>query len=199
MDVSRETLADLETFRDLLLRWTKSINLIAPSTAATAWDRHIVDSAQLFDILPPDTKTLVDLGSGGGLPGLVLAIMAKHTMPGLSVTLIESDQRKVTFLRTVIRALTLPATALADRIENVPPMDADVITARALAALPQLLTMSQPLLAPTGVAIFHKGRGFDKELDAAQADWTFDLTLHISQTEPDARLLQIGNIRRGNH
>jgi 16S rRNA (guanine527-N7)-methyltransferase len=198
-DVSRETLKDLSTYHDLLLRWTKSINLIARSTVVDAWDRHIADSAQLFALIPARAQTLIDIGSGGGLPGLVLAIMAKEQMPQLRLMLVESDQRKATFLRTVVRELRLPADVRAERIEDVVDIRADVITARALASLPQLLEFAAGLMHPAGVALFHKGRGYEVELIAAQTDWQFSVQAHISQTDPDARLLQIEEIHRASH
>ena len=198
-DVSRETSEALQIYHDLLLRWTNSINLIAPSTVAAAWDRHIADSAQLFTLVPVKSRMLVDIGSGGGLPGLVLAIMAREDRPGLAVALIESDQRKCAFLRTVVRELALNATVICDRIEAVTDVSADVLTARALAPLGQLLAYADQLLSPEGVALFQKGRNVDVEIASAQDRWAFDMTRHVSLTDADARVLEIKDIRRASH
>ncbi|SEN11571.1 16S rRNA m(7)G-527 methyltransferase [Loktanella fryxellensis] len=186
-------------YHDLLLQWTRKINLIAPSTTTDIWDRHIADSAQLFALLPISAKRVVDLGSGGGLPGLVLAIMAKVARPDLSFILIESDQRKAAFLRTVIRRLTLSATVRADRIEAVEHLAADVVTARALAPLPNLLEFASRLMHHDGVALFQKGRSYDDEVVLARRNWAFDLSARPSVTDPDACILDIRNIQRGTH
>ena len=195
VDVSRETLDQLRVYHDMLLRWTASINLIAPSTKTSAWDKHIVDSAQVFRMLPTDSRHLVDLGSGGGLPGLVLSIMSQRAMPSLETTLVESDQRKVAFLRSVIRELDLSAEVICQRIEAVTGLAGDVVTARALASLDQLLTFIAPIISPDGVALLLKGRQAPAEIEAARRLWTFDLISHVSRTDPDARILQIKDIR----
>ena len=196
--VSRETLDRLTIFHDVLLRWTASINLIAPSTVAQAWERHIVDSAQVFDFIPPASTRHVDLGSGGGLPGLIIAILAKEALPSLGTVLIESDQRKATFLRSIIRELDLNAEVRCTRIETVTDLAADVVTARALAPLDQLLGFVAPLLDVDGIALLLKGRQADAEIDLARKLWSFDVTQHISRTDRDARILQIKDIRRAS-
>ena len=197
-DVSRETSDRLNVFHDRLLHWTTSINLIAPSTVPHAWERHILDSAQVFDFIPPDASRHIDIGSGGGLPGLVIAIIAKEKQPGLASTLIESDQRKATFLRSVIRELDLQADVRCARIEAVADVTGDVVTARALAPLDQLLGFVAPLMAPGGVALLQKGRQAEAEIDLARQSWSFDLVSHVSRTEADARILQIKDIRRAS-
>lgn len=196
LDVSRETLGRLQTYHDLLLQWTKSINLIAKSTTADAWSRHIADSAQVFTFIPASATTLTDIGSGGGLPGLVLSILAAEVQPALKVTLIESDQRKATFLRTVVRTLGLSATVIAQRIEDLDIPRCDVMTARALAPTAQLLSFAEQLLKPDGVALLQKGRNYAAEIAQAQTDWRFTCHAHQSLTEPEARILQIEDIHR---
>ena len=194
--VSRETFGRLVTYHDLLLRWTDSINLIADSTKADAWTRHIVDSLQVFDLIPAAARTLTDIGSGGGLPGLVIAILAEDQRPDLKVTLIESDQRKAAFLRTVVRDLGLDTIVSSSRIEAFAGPCCDVLTARALAPLDRLLGFATSLLDNHGVAFFSKGRRFAAEIADAQHDWLFAVNEHSSITDPEARILEIKDIRR---
>ena len=199
LDVSRETIERLEHYQRLLLQWTRRINLIAPSTISTSWKRHIVDSAQIFELLPQNSAHLVDIGSGGGLPGLVVAILAIEKAPLLKTTLVESDQRKAVFLRTVVRELGLSTAIQAVRIESVSDMQADVLTARALAPLPKLMGYAVKLLKPDGTALFQKGRTFDQEVAQARETWDFDLQSYPSQTDQEARILQIKDIRRASN
>lgn len=195
-DVSRETIDRLEHYQSLLLKWTDKINLIAPSTISTSWERHVVDSAQIFQLLSSGSTKLTDIGSGGGLPGIVVAILAKEKMPLLQSVLVESDQRKAVFLRTVIRELGLSVSVKADRIENVTATGADVLTARALAPLPKLLSYAVQLLKPDGIALFQKGRTFEDEISQARDAWDFSTDLYPSHTDQEARILQIKDIRR---
>ena len=195
-DVSRETLKKLRSFMDHLVKWTGTINLIAPSTIGSAWDRHIIDSTQIFALIPSDARALLDLGSGGGLPGIVIAIMATERRPDLAITLVESDQRKAAFLRSMIREFDLNAKVLVQRIETMSDLQADVVTARALAPLDVLLSFAHRLLHDQGTAIFLKGRSHAAEVEAARSHWTFDLTETVSRTDPDSRILHIESIRR---
>lgn len=195
--VSRETLHDLRKYQELLLEWTKTINLIAPSTADDVWTRHIADSAQLYNLIPNGSRSVTDIGSGAGLPGIVLAVIDKFSDHRLHFTLIESDQRKAAFLRTVTRKLQLSITVLPARIEAVDLLRADVLTARALAPLQTLLSYGNSLLHSDGTALFLKGRTFQNELALAQQSWNFQYKLHHSCTDPDSRILEIRNIKRG--
>lgn len=195
IDVSRETLARLETYAALLQKWNAAINLVAKSTLDELWQRHIVDSAQLARFFPQGQAVWADLGSGGGLPGLILAIMALETAPGLRFHLVESDQRKATFLRQVARELALPVTVSAARIESLPPMAAQVISARALAPLPMLCGFAAQHLCPDGIAIFPKGSNAADEIAAARKLWSFDLEIFPSLTSTDAAILQMKMIR----
>lgn len=192
LNVSRETLDLLKAFEGLVRRWTPKINLIGPATLPDLWDRHIIDSAQLLLLAPPRWQSWTDLGSGGGFPGIVVSILAKGQ--GRSITLVESDGRKAAFLRTCTRELSLSATVLADRIEEIPPSNADVVTARALAPLPALLPLVQRHMATTGIALLQKGRSAEAELQLAREHWNFDLQSHTSLTEPDARILSLTRI-----
>ncbi|WP_386679358.1 16S rRNA (guanine(527)-N(7))-methyltransferase RsmG [Loktanella sp. R86503] len=195
-DVSRETMTQLQLYQDLLVKWTSKINLIAPSTIESSWERHVIDSAQVFKYVPLGALHLVDIGSGGGLPGLVIAILAKERMPGLAITLIESDQRKAAFLRTVARELDLAVSIKAERIEAVTDVRADVLTARALAPLLNLLSYGKQLLNDDGLALFQKGKSFQQEISQARTSWSFDLQEFPSETDDEARILQIKDIRR---
>lgn len=196
-DVSRETTELLQVYAALLEKWSAKINLVAPGTIAQLWDRHILDSAQVFTLAPRSASTWVDLGAGGGLPGLVCAILAREKMPDCKFVLIESDQRKAAFLMTATRELGLTQVqTLAHRIEAAIPQGAQVVTARALAPLPQLLALVTRHLVPGGVALLPKGRTYAEELEAARREWHFDATAHISQTDPMARVLEIKEITR---
>lgn len=194
-DVSRETLDRLETYAALLKKWNPAINLVAKSTLDDLWDRHIVDSAQIFGLIP-DFQHWADLGSGGGFPGMVVAILAAERQPQAKVTLVESDLRKATFLRTVARETGIDADVISQRIEQVPPLGVDVISARALAPLDRLLAFAERHLTPQGTALFLKGQNFQTELDTALASWRFDVQKLSSQTESTAVILKIGGLAR---
>ncbi|GGE55404.1 16S rRNA (guanine(527)-N(7))-methyltransferase RsmG [Actibacterium pelagium] len=196
IDVSRETRERLETYESLLKKWNPAINLVSKSTLDDAWTRHFVDSAQIFDLTPDDTRHWVDIGSGGGFPGLVVAIMAAEARPEMSTTLIESDLRKATFLRTVIRETGISAKVLSERIEKAPPQQADVLSARALAPLTDLLGFAERHLSPKGLTVFPKGKSAVDEINAALETWSFDLQKVVSQTDSDAVILLIRDIRR---
>ncbi len=183
-------------FETLLRHWTKHINLVSASDSLVLWDRHVKDSAQLFQLIPPDWRLWLDLGSGGGFPGIVIAIMAKDVHPSGQIALVESDARKATFLRTVIRELDLAAVVHAKRIADVAPQKADIISARALASLPALIELAIPHLTPLGTALFPKGRQVAGEIAAARRHWRFELTSVPSRTDPDATLLCLKGLAR---
>lgn len=194
LNVSRETLADLQSFRDLVLKWNPAINLISKKSVDDIWERHILDSAQVFDYFPDSPQLWCDLGSGGGFPGIVVAILAKEIRPGMSVTLVESDRRKGTFLREAIRALDLNATVEITRIEDLTPQNADVVSARALASVADLLPHIFRHLTTTGNAILLKGAGASDELAKARQDWSFDDSSHTSRTSLDGQILILKDI-----
>lgn len=191
LGVSRETTDRLKSLEALLAKWNPAINLVAKSTIAEAWDRHILDSAQLYGHAPARVSHWVDLGSGGGFPGLVIAALAQELDPARRVALVESDQRKATFLREAARQLGLTVSVLADRIESVPPLGADVLSARALAPLTTLCGFAQRHLAPEGVALFPKGATHQQELAEAGRDWRFDVTIHQSEIDPASVVLEL--------
>lgn len=189
--VSRETLDRLARLEKLLAKWNPAINLVARSTLPQAWDRHILDSAQLFMLAPEPARHWVDLGSGGGFPGLVIACLAEELRPQLRVTLIESDQRKATFLRQAAADLGLDVRVLTERIESSAPQAAAILSARALAALPALLGFATRHLAPEGLALFPKGASWQEEVEHARKEWHFDLSTKPSVTDPQAVILAV--------
>ena len=194
LDIAPATLGRLQAFEALARRWTARINLVAPSTVPDLWARHIADSAQLWPFAPAGAARWADLGSGGGFPGIVIAILAAET-GGPAVTLIESDQRKGAFLRTVSRELSLSVTVLNRRVEAAPPQAADVVSARALAPLAALLPLVARHLAPGGTALLPKGRDWQAEVEAARdTGWTFAAEALPSLTDPSARILRVADI-----
>lgn len=194
-NVSRETLADLQQYADLLLKWNPKINLVSKSDAGDLWKRHIWDSVQVFEVSSP-VSDWVDLGSGGGFPALVCAILAKRAQAKTHFTLIESDARKCAFLRTVARTLSLDVTVFAERVEKIDPIGAEIVSARALTALPDLLGYVARHISPTGAAILPKGENWEKEVDQALEIWNFQYQAIPSQTNPDAAILVIKDLAR---
>jgi 16S rRNA (guanine527-N7)-methyltransferase len=195
-NVSRETLVRLEEYAALLAKWNPVINLVSKSTLPDVWQRHMRDSAQLWPLCPKGARLWVDMGSGGGFPGIVIAILAAELAPEMRVILIESDQRKATFLRTVAQTLGLELRVESQRAEDVPPLGADVVSARALTALSGLLPLAQRHLAENGVAIFPKGQSAAQELTEALELWQFAVTKTPSETDHQAVVLQIRDIAR---
>lgn len=196
LNVSRETMNRLTIYADLLEKWNPRINLVSKSTIPDLWTRHIVDSAQIFDLAPQPAGHWVDLGSGGGFPGLVIAIMGMECGSPSRVTLVESDARKSAFLRTVIRETGAPATVVTERIEGIPALNADVLSARALAELSDLLGYCAQHLSRDGVALFPKGVQWEKELAQAQTQWRFDHEVAKSRTENGPVILKISGVSR---
>lgn len=196
VDVSRETFDALKAFESLVLRWNAAINLVSKGATRDLWNRHIADSAQLFTLCPREADSWADLGSGGGFPGIVVAILAKELKPGLQVTLVESDLRKATFLRQAAQALALDVSVVSQRIESLSPLYSDVLSARALAPLSNLLGFAELHLKSSGVAIFPKGLRHQEELAQAQGVWDFDVDTRPSLSDGDAALLVIRNIHR---
>lgn len=192
--VSREIQSKLETYEALLRKWQTTINLISPSTLQDVRLRHFEDSWQLAQFIPLNAKTLYDLGSGAGFPGLVLAT----ARPDLDVHLFEVDQRKSSFLKTVSRETRTPVRVHTCRVETADVPPPDVITARALASLCDLLNLTEPWWAsqPTCTLIFPKGAAFDTELVSAKESYDFILQIHPSETDEKARILVLSEVRR---
>lgn len=193
--VSRETADRLDRYVALLKRWQGVKNLVAPSTLNDIWRRHILDSAQLAPLLGSAT-TIVDLGSGAGFPGLVLAIVAP--VPGRVVHLVESNNRKAAFLQEAARETGAPAIVHPQRIEAVmaAPPKADLVTARALAPLADLLALSESLLKSGAGALFLKGQDVERELTEAAKSWRITANLIPSITDPAGRVVQIAHAAR---
>ena len=208
VNVSRETMARLEAYAALLVKWQAKINLVGPATLPDLWRRHFLDSAQLVPLLDPfhadggDPGTgqpslgkgvLADLGSGAGFPGLVLAILTDW-----QVHLIDSDQRKCAFLHQVaLEAEILDRVTIhAHRFEAVTPFPAEIVTARACAPLADLLGYAAPFIGESGRCLFLKGKGVEEELTAAQAHWTMRLERRASLSEPTATILSIDQLQR---
>ncbi len=196
--VSRETVEALKLYADLLRQWGKVQDLVAPSTLDDIWHRHIADSAQLWPLLPPNATIGADLGSGAGFPGMVLAIMARNR-PGFKMNLIESSNRKCSFLREVARRCGAPVEIQCMRIEQLATQSrigaVEFVTARALAPLTSLIGLAKPLLRDTTRALFLKGRDASKEVFEAQKVWQFESALTASRTDPEGRIVEIWNLR----
>ena len=196
LSVSRETMGHFEHYQALVKKWSKGINLVSATTQDHIWDRHILDSAQLFLHIPEKCAVWLDLGSGAGFPGLVISVLAKEHLPALSVYLIESDNRKCVFLRTVIRELSLAAIVVNDRIETAEVPKANVVSARALTGLVGLLGYAHPHMAKNGICLFQKGENWEKEVLDAEKQWSFDRKILNSKTQSGAVTLELGGIRR---
>jgi 16S rRNA (guanine527-N7)-methyltransferase len=190
--VSRETLERLEGFAALLAKWQRAINLVAPDSLPDLWRRHMLDSAVLYPLIPPGNGTLVDLGSGAGFPGLVLAIMGVT-----EVHLLESDARKCAFLTEAAR-LFAPGRVKVHRgrVEAAPTIAADVVTARALAELPDLLAYAARFLKPDGICLFLKGRRVEDELTLAGQTWTMAADRLPNPAESSGIILRIKGLDR---
>ena len=195
LSVSRETIERLEEYHALLIKWNSKINLVSRSTIKDAWTRHFRDSAQIYQYSPENWSHWVDLGSGGGFPGAVIAILAAELNPSGRVTLVESDQRKSAFLRNVFRETGVAATVIAKRIEQIDPLGADVISARALAELKQLFHLAHVHAAPNCTYLFPKGENWQKEMLVAEESWSFTHSLIKSETDPKAIVLKIRELR----
>ena len=192
-NVSRETKLQLDSLVDLLEKWNSTINLVSKSSIRQVWQRHILDSMQVFN--HGSTASIwADLGSGGGFPGLVVAILAKEKAQDMQVLLVESDQRKATFLREASRTLGLSTEIIPNRIEAIAPLLADVVSARALAPLSQLCFFATHHLKAGGRGVFLKGRSAAIEVAAAQKDWRFTLESYVSITDPDSSVLVLQGI-----
>jgi 16S rRNA (guanine527-N7)-methyltransferase len=188
-----ETSSDdrLRRFADLLLRWNATLNLIAARDAAVVWERHIADSLQLVPLMPDGVMRGVDLGTGGGFPGLVLAIAT-----GVPFDLIESDRRKASFLRTAVLETDAPATVHCCRIEDATVAPAGLVTARALAPLPRLLPLAARFLIDDGTCLFLKGAKVEDEVLAAERDWSMTVQRVPSTTSADGMVLRVTGLRR---
>jgi 16S rRNA (guanine527-N7)-methyltransferase len=190
-NVPRETSTALDRFAALLLRWNSTVNLVARADEPFLWARHITDSLQLVPLMAPRPERAIDLGSGAGFPGLILALAT-----GVHFDLIEADQRKAAFLREAARATGAPVRIHPTRIEAADLSPAPLITARAVAALPKLLALAAPLLAPGGMCLFLKGANAETELTHAATQWQMQVDGIPSCTAQGARILRITDLSR---
>jgi 16S rRNA (guanine527-N7)-methyltransferase len=194
-DVSRETLECLRRYAEILVKWQKSINLVSPDSLNDLWRRHMLDSAQLKAFLPPKARSLIDLGSGAGFPGLVLAILGVA-----DVQLMESDSRKCVFLAEAARAagLTVGQNPVIHRgrLEEIADLRANVVTARACAPLVQLLAYAEPFLEADSICLFLKGGRVDEELTEAEKTWRMTVERFPSLSDPTGTILRIRQVAR---
>ncbi len=190
LGVARETVSRLSTYVEILTVRNQQLNLVSESTMQQVWRRHILDSAQLVEQIPASAKTLVDLGSGAGFPGMVLAIMLSER-PGLKVHLIESTQKKCRFLEEVGEATHAPIQVHWTRVESVKNLRADVITARAVAPLEKLLKLAYPYFRPSSTGLFLKGKSLSHELTLASKSWKLDSTPVPSRSDPSGIVLRV--------
>ncbi|MDA8230192.1 MAG: 16S rRNA (guanine(527)-N(7))-methyltransferase RsmG [Magnetospirillum sp.] len=190
--VGDTTLDRLTAYADLLVKWQARINLIGPDTVPDLWRRHMLDSAQLFRLLPAGARRVADLGSGAGFPGLVLAILGAP-----DVHLVESDARKGAFLREAARVTGTPITVHTARIETLAPLAADVVTARALAPLAKLLALAERHGHAGTHYLFLKGRGSEDELTTAGKEWNITFDRIPSLSDPAGIILHLREVRRG--
>jgi 16S rRNA (guanine527-N7)-methyltransferase len=189
--VSRETLSRLEAYGALLIHWSSRINLVGRDTLPDLWRRHILDSAQLRPLIPDSSRSLIDLGSGAGFPGLVLAILG---VPG--VELVEADTRRCAFLREAARITEAKVTLRPCRIQALPPQPVDVVTARACAPLDRLLELAKPFLAPETLCLFPKGERFEEELTLAREGWTMSASVEQSLSDRRGVILRLQQVAR---
>lgn len=193
---SPEAVDKLTKFVDLVSKWNTSINMVAQSTLGTIWNRHVLDSAQVLQCARTEDRIWMDMGSGGGFPGIVVAVLAEDLFPDLRVTLVESDKRKATFLKEASRQLSLRVDIKAQRVEDLLPMAADVVSARALAPLTRLCELASMHLSPSGRCAFLKGARAEQELAEARKTWRFDLESHKSATDDQALVLFMKGLQR---
>ena len=193
-NVSRETFEKLKLYHQSLIEWQGKMNLVSNSTLDTAWERHFADSAQLYKLIPENAKTMVDIGSGAGFPGMVLAIMAEGRTPYLKVTLVESIAKKTLYLKRVKEITNTDVNILNRRIENLKEKTFDVITARAVINLKDLLGYAHPLFRKNSICIFPKGKSHKEEIELARKEWFFDIETVPSEVSDESVILIIRNL-----
>jgi len=195
-NVSRETFERLEIYAAALTKWQKAINLVSAKTMPELWTRHFFDSAQIFGHCRAESGLWLDIGTGGGFPGLICAALAADEKPDIRFTFVESDLRKCSFLRSAAAEMGLKVGILTRRIEDAPPQNAQIISARALAPLTVLCGYADRHLAQDGTALFLKGATHGQEINQALETWTMKMEIIPSQTADGAVILKIGDIRR---
>ena len=195
-NVSRETFDKLKHYQSMLIEWQDKFNLVSSSTLEDAWNRHFLDSAQLFSLIPNQAKILYDFGSGAGFPGMVLAIMANEKMPNLQVSLIESTTKKTLYLNAVKSETNTNVTIINDRIEKLRLPQADVITSRAMASLTELLDYAYRFCKKESLCIFPKGKKYAEELAEAHKHWKFKCQIIASSQSDEGKILVITDLSK---
>ena len=195
-NVSRETLSYLKLYEKSLHEWQKKFNLVSKSSLEDSWNRHFKDSVQLFELVPERAKLLYDFGSGAGFPGMVLAIIAKTETPYLNIKLVESINKKTLYLKHVAEITNTKVDIINDRIENIKPEKADVITSRALASLKELLDYTHGFFHKETKAIFPKGKKYKEEIDEAKKHWSFNVEIIPSETSNEGVILVVTNLKK---
>ena len=191
-DVSRETIDNLNLYVDILTKWNSTINLVSKESVKNVWNRHILDSGQLFKFVTHDLKKWLDIGSGAGFPGLVIAVLAKGRFPSLQMTLIESDKRKCVFLNEVVRELDLNVKTISKRIEDCPPQNADIISARALSQLEKLLSYFNFHGNFNCKGLFLKGKNAESEIKLVKNIDMYQIKLSASEVDKAGYLIEVG-------
>lgn len=190
-DVSRETFARLTDYYNLLIKWQEKINLVSADTLANAWQRHFLDSLQLLNAIEDKAKNIADIGSGAGFPGMVLAICGAP-----NVHLIESDGKKIAFLREVARITDTRVSIHHCRAEDIKNLSADIIVSRACDSLDNLLSISSHLVSRENFYLFHKGKNYYKEVEEAKSLWTFDINVIPSITDKEGVILKLTQLSK---
>jgi 16S rRNA (guanine527-N7)-methyltransferase len=189
--VSRETLDQFKIYADTLLTWNKKINLIGGSTEQDIWHRHFLDSAQIYPLISPNSQSLIDIGTGAGFPGMVLALLGCE-----NVHLVESDHRKSAFLREAARLSGANVKIHTVRMEEISPFPVSTITARAVASINDLLGLAEPFLTSDVLCVFLKGRNVEVELTEAHNIWETEVSRRPSRTDPDSTVVCMREVRR---
>lgn len=195
-DVSRETLLKLRAYEASLQEWQNKFNLVSKASLDDAWNRHFIDSMQLFKYIPQSAQSLYDFGSGAGFPGMVLAIMAAEKTPYLKVSLIESIGKKTLYLKHVSEICSVNVEIFNQRIESLPKNKVDVITSRAMTSLSDLLGYAYPFCKKETVCIFPKGKKHQEEIDEAKKHWQFECQIHPSETSSEGVILVITKLAK---
>lgn len=193
-NVSRETLARLEAYRELMVKWAKQINLVGPATLTHFWERHVLDCAQLLPIVGNSARSFVDFGSGAGLPGLIIARLLADTSKTFQVHLVEASAKRCGFLREAVRTLGVHVTIHQTKIETLAPFKVDVVTARAFAPLYKLLGYAHPWTELGSRVFFFKGEEVQSEIDQASTNWSFQSRINPSITDSRGCIIEIDDL-----
>ena len=196
LSVSRETLQRLYSYEMMVSRWNSTINLVSKASLKSLWDRHIADSSQIYSCAQPEAGLWLDLGSGGGFPGVVIAIIAKELSPKLKIVLVESDTRKCVFLRSVIRELGIGARVENSRIEAFELSNVSFLSARALANMNSLCGFAEKFVSRETICFFPKGEFYEKEVAECRKNWNFEHEIVKSRTSDKGKIIVVRSLER---